>query len=29
VGAQVYAGYGPDGPEMLANGRYALVHTVQ
>lgn len=28
TGTQVYAGYGIDGPEMLAAGRYALVHTL-
>lgn len=29
AGAQIYAGYGMDGAEMLASGRYALVHAVQ
>jgi len=29
IGAQIYVGYGVDAAEMLASGRYALVHTVQ
>jgi len=29
VGTQIYVGYGTDDAEMLANSRYALVHTVQ
>jgi hypothetical protein len=29
VGAQVYVGYGIDAAEMLARGRYALVHVVE
>ena len=29
TGAQIYVGYGTDSAEMLANGRYSLVHTVQ
>lgn len=29
VGAQIYVGYGVDDAEMLANGRYAMVHRVQ
>ena len=29
AGAQIYVGYGTDDAEMLASGRYALVHTLQ
>jgi len=29
AGAQIYVGYGADSSEMLANVRYALVHTVR
>ena len=29
VGVQIYAGYGADASEMLASGRYSLVHIVQ
>lgn len=29
VGTQIYVGYGTDDAEMMANSRYALVHTVQ
>jgi pimeloyl-ACP methyl ester carboxylesterase len=29
AGTQIFAGYGSDSAEMLDNGRYALVHTLQ
>ena len=29
AGAQIYVGYGTDSSEMLASGRYAMVHAVQ
>jgi len=29
IGAKVYVGYGTDDAEMVTNGRFALVHTVQ